>query len=131
MRSAAQCRVRPIFARALHAFAAASLAAGMSSAGARADAAPPHITSVSVVPPDIRSGERVTATVLTSGDAVRVVAHVARREFAIPRVGDGVFSGSTVVPHIPRFIHFHVSVTFIASGPDGSSDQQTTSVKIN
>ena len=68
---------------------------------------------------------------LTSGDATSVVAHVAKREIVIPRVKDGVFSGSAVVPHIPRFVHFHVSVTFVARGPEGASDQQTTSVKVN
>ncbi len=106
------------------------LAVALACEGTLAVSAP-KITDVSVVPGDIRSGERVTATVLTTGDAVSVVAHVAKREFPIPRVSDGVFSGSTVVPHIPRFIHFRVSVTFVARGPRGNSDAQTTSVKIN
>jgi hypothetical protein len=91
----------------------------------------PKITDVSVVPGDLRSGERVTATVLTTGDAVSVVAHVAKREIDIPRVSDGVFSGSAVMPHIPRFLHFHVKVTFVARGPRGNSDAETTSVKVN
>ncbi|HYW54781.1 MAG TPA: hypothetical protein VE826_12490 [Dongiaceae bacterium] len=107
------------------------LAAGTLCAVAPAPNAPPRITGVSITPADLRSGEHVTATVLTSGDATRVVAHVARRELVIPRVKDGVFSGSAVMPHIPRFIHLHVSVTFIATGPAGNSDQQTTSVKVN
>jgi hypothetical protein len=110
--------------------AATLLGVALACEGTVADTAP-KITEVSVVPGDIRSGEHVTATVLTAGDAVSVVAHVARREIVIPRVSDGVFSGSAVVPHIPRFLHFHVNVTFVARGPHGNSDAQTTSVKVN
>lgn len=111
--------------------AGALLAAALSCVdGARADV-PPTITAVSVTPSDLHSGERVTATVLTNGDATSVVALVAKHVITIPRVKDGMFSGSAIVPHVPRFIHFRVSVTFVARGPQGRSDQQTTSVKVN
>ncbi len=93
--------------------------------------AAPHITSVTIVPSDLRSGDRVTATVLTTGDTIGVVAHVRRHDITVPRVQDGVYSGSAVVPHIPRFIHFHVRVTFEALGPEGTSDEKVMSVKIN
>lgn len=129
MRFAQHLGIRAISAYALS-VAGTPLATGASAATPQPNV-PPHITGVSVVPADIRSGEHVTATVLTSGDTTSVVAHVAKRELVIPRVKDGVFSGSAVVPRIPRFIHFHVSVTFVARGPEGSSDQQTTSVKVN
>jgi hypothetical protein len=91
----------------------------------------PDIVSVSVTPAILRSRVHVTALVLTSDDVTAVVAHVRRRNIPIPEVAIGEFSGTAVVPWIPRFIHMHVPVTFTASNAGGGATSKTVSLQVN
>lgn len=91
----------------------------------------PTITSVTLTPEDPHSGDQVTAVIRTSDDATAVVAHVHDHDIPVPQVTTGMFSGTAVIPHIPRFIHLHVPVTFTVSDDTGAQSSRTISVKIN
>lgn len=99
--------------------------------GVADEPASPAIDNVTVTPPALYSGVQVTATVCTSGNVTSVAAHVHGRTLPLAQQSTGVFSGTAVIPRIPRFIHLHVPVTFTASNATGEFASKTVSVEIN
>jgi hypothetical protein len=100
-------------------------------ASTRAQAvAPPEILGASVSPSVVRSGTVVRATVRTTAGVVSVVAHAGGVAIAVPRVGPGLFAGSTTIPPLPPFVHGSYPVTFVARDARGASTQSAVGVSV-
>jgi hypothetical protein len=100
-------------------------------ASARAQAVPPpEILGASVSPSVVRSGTVVRATVRTTAGVVSVVAHAGGVAIAVPRVGPGLFAGSTTIPPLPPFVHGSYPVTFVARDARGASTQSAVGVSV-
>jgi hypothetical protein len=92
--------------------------------------APPQILGASVSPAVVRSGTVVHATVRTTSGVVAVVAHAGGVAIAVPRVGPGLFAGSTTIPPLPPFVHGSYPVTFVARDARGASTQSAVGVSV-
>ena len=91
---------------------------------------PPHILGATVNPAVVRSGTVVHATVRTTAGVVTVVAHAGGLAIAVPRVGPGLFAGSTTIPPLPPFVHGSYPVTFVARDARGASTQSAVGVSV-
>lgn len=90
----------------------------------------PQILGASVSPAVVRSGTVVRATVRTTAGVVSVVAHAGGVGLAVPRVGPGLFAGSTTIPPLPPFVHGSYPVTFVARDARGASTQSAVGVTV-
>jgi hypothetical protein len=103
---------------------------------AAAGAAPPRaaqrplILGASVSPAVVRSGTLVRATVRTTAGVVSVVAHAGGVALDVPRVGPGLFAGSTTIPALPPFVRGSYPVTFVARDARGASTQSAVGVTV-
>ena len=97
-----------------------------------AKAAPlmPQILGVTVSPTVVGSGSFVSATVTTTPGVVRVTAFAAGTSLDVPRVGPGLFRGSTTLPPLPPFAHGRYAVTFVAHDARGRSTQSAVGVTV-
>ena len=93
-------------------------------------AAAPQILSASVSPAVVGSGSVVSARVRTTLGVVSVVAHAAGTSMAVPRVGPGLFAGSTTLPPLPPFAHGSYAVTFVARDGRGLTTQSAVGVSV-
>ncbi|HYW53845.1 MAG TPA: hypothetical protein VE826_07745 [Dongiaceae bacterium] len=93
-------------------------------------ALPPEILGASVSPAVVRSGTVVRATVRTTAGVVSVVAHAGGVALDVPRVGPGLFAGSTTIPPLPPFVHGSYPVTFVARDARGASTQSAVGVSV-
>ena len=93
-------------------------------------APPPQILGASVSPAVVRAGTVVRATVRTTAGVVSVVAHAGGVALAVPRVGPGLFAGSTTIPPLPPFVHGSYPVTFVARDARGASTQSAVGVTV-
>ncbi|HWT06545.1 MAG TPA: hypothetical protein VN224_12365 [Xanthomonadales bacterium] len=91
---------------------------------------PPQILGASVSPAVVGSGTVVHATVRTTAGVVTVVAHAGGVAIAVPRVGPGLFAGSTTIPSLPPFVHGSYPVTFVARDASGASTQSAVGVSV-
>jgi hypothetical protein len=98
--------------------------------GRPAAAAQPKILAASVNPSVVGSGTVVTAVVRTTPGVVSVVAYAAGGSIAVPRVGLGLFAGSTTIPQLPPFARGSYAVTFIARDSHGASTQSAVGVRV-
>jgi hypothetical protein len=92
--------------------------------------AQPRILGASVSPAVVGSGTVVSAVVRTTPGVVRVTAFAGGLSMPVPRVGTGVFSGSTKLPPLPPFAHGSYPVTFVAHDARGASTQSAVSVTV-
>jgi hypothetical protein len=90
----------------------------------------PEILGASVSPSVVRSGTVVHATVRTTAGVVAVVAHAGGVAIPVPRVGPGLFAGSTTIPPLPPFVHGSYPVTFVARDARGASTQSAVGVSV-
>lgn len=90
----------------------------------------PQILAASVSPTVVRSGSVVSAIVHTTPGVVSVTAFAGGLSMPVPRVGSGVFSGSTTLPPLPAFAHGSYAVTFVAHDARGASTQSAVSVTV-
>jgi hypothetical protein len=90
----------------------------------------PQILGASVSPSVVRSGSVVHAVVHTTPGVVSVTAFAAGTSIAVPRVGTGLFAGSTTLPPLPPFAHGSYPVTFVAHDARGASTQSAVSVTV-
>jgi hypothetical protein len=90
----------------------------------------PQILGASVSPAVVRSGTVVSATVRTTPGVVAVVAHAGGVAIPVPRVGPGLFAGSTTIPPLPPFVHGSYPVTFVARDARGASTQSAVGVSV-
>ncbi|HEY0394243.1 MAG TPA: hypothetical protein VGD01_07080 [Candidatus Elarobacter sp.] len=115
---------------------------GPGTARARASAAPrakapakarpvmPRILGAVVTPAVVGSGSLVSATVTTTANVVSVTAFAAGTSMPVPRVGRGLFRGSTTLPPLPPFAHGSYAVTFVARDANGLSTQSAVGVTV-
>jgi hypothetical protein len=61
---------------------------------------------------------------------VSVVASAGGVSMAVPRVGPGVFEGSTTIPSLPPFARGSYAVTFIARDARGARTQTAVGVLV-
>ncbi len=92
--------------------------------------APPQILSAVVTPAVVGSGSVVSARVRTTPGVVSVVAHAAGSSIGVPRVGMGLFAGSTTLPPLPPFARGTYPVTFVARDSRGLTTQSAVSVRV-
>jgi hypothetical protein len=90
----------------------------------------PQILGASVSPTVVGSGSTVSATVRTTPGVVSVVAYAGGTSMAVPRVGPGLFEGSTTLPPLPPFAHGSYAVTFVARDAGGRSTQSAVGVTV-
>ncbi|HEX3463905.1 MAG TPA: hypothetical protein VHS78_07660 [Candidatus Elarobacter sp.] len=90
----------------------------------------PQILGASVSPTVVRSGTTVSATVRTTPGVVSVVAVAGGASMAVPRVGPGLFAGSTTLPPLPPFAHGSYAVTFVARDARGATTQSAVGVTV-
>jgi hypothetical protein len=90
----------------------------------------PQILGASVSPAVVGSGSTVSATVRTTPGVVSVVAYAGGTSMAMPRVGPGLFAGSTTLPPLPPFAHGSYAVTFVARDAGGRSTQSAVGVTV-
>lgn len=90
----------------------------------------PQILGASVSPTVVGSGSTVSATVRTTPGVVSVVAYAGGTSIAVPRVGPGLFEGSTTLPPLPPFAHGSYAVTFVARDAGGRSTQSAVGVTV-
>lgn len=90
----------------------------------------PYILGVSVNPSVVGSGTTVHAVVRTTPGVVSVVAFAGGTSMAVPRVGPGLFEGSTTLPVLPSFVHGSCAVTFVARDARGRSTQSAVGVSV-
>jgi hypothetical protein len=90
----------------------------------------PQILAASVSPTVVGSGTVVSAVVHTTPGVVSVTAYAGGTSLPVPRVGPGVFSGSTTLPPLPPFAHGSYSVTFVARDARGASTQSAVGVSV-
>jgi hypothetical protein len=95
-----------------------------------APAAAPQILAASVHPSVVGSGTVVSAVVRTTPGVVSVVAYASGVSIAVPRVGLGLFAGSTTIPQLPSFAHGSYAVTFVASDARGAKTQTAVGVRV-
>jgi hypothetical protein len=114
----------------------ASAAAAAATASAAHTASPvghvmtPAILGASVSPTVVHSGSVVGATVTTTPDVVSVTAFAGGTSLAVPRVGPGLFRGSTTLPPLPPFAHGGYAVTFVARDAHGATTQMAVGVTV-
>ncbi|HYW55044.1 MAG TPA: hypothetical protein VE826_13815 [Dongiaceae bacterium] len=115
-----------------HAAAAAVPRGAARHATAAAHAAPvmPQILGASVSPTVVGSGTVVSATVTTTPGVVSVTAFAGGTSMPVPRVGPGLFRGSTTLPPLPPFAHGSYAVTFVARDARGLSTQSAVGVTV-
>jgi hypothetical protein len=101
-----------------------------TAATPRRAARAPEILGASVSPGVVGSGTVVHATVRTTAGVVSVVAHAGGLAIAVPRVGPGLFAGSTTIPPLPPFVHGSYPVTFVARDARGTSTQSAVGVSV-
>jgi hypothetical protein len=92
--------------------------------------AAPQILVASVSPMVVGSGSVVSARVRTTLGVVSVVVHAAGASLAVPRVGPGLFAGSTTLPPLPPFAHGTYAVTFVARDGRGATTQSAVGVRV-
>jgi hypothetical protein len=90
----------------------------------------PQILGASVSPSVVGSGTVVHATVRTTAGVVAVVAYAGGVSMPVPRVGPGLFAGSTTIPPLPPFAHGSYAVTFVARDARGASTQSAVGVSV-
>ena len=90
----------------------------------------PQILSATVSPAVVGSGSVVSARVRTTRGVVSVVAHAAGASVDVPRVGPGLFAGSTTLPPLPPFAHGRYAVTFVARDGRGATTQSAVAVLV-
>ncbi|HTD36540.1 MAG TPA: hypothetical protein VK669_03410 [Candidatus Limnocylindrales bacterium] len=90
----------------------------------------PQILGASVSPTVVGSGTTVSATVRTTPGVMSVVAYAGGASMAVPRVGPGLFEGSTTLPPLPPFAHGSYAVTFVARDARGASTQSAVGVTV-
>ncbi len=105
-------------------------AAGPHLRATPASFALPEILSASVSPSVVGSGTVVSATVRTTPGVVSVVAIAAGVSVTVPRVGNGLFAGSTTIPTLPSFAHGSYAVTFVARDARGAKTQSAVGVRV-
>ena len=118
---------------------AAALVAVLALTAAAPSAAPkavrpvfpqPQILAASVSPSLVGSGSVVSARVRTTLGVVSVVAHAAGTSMPVPRVGPGLFAGSTTLPLLPPFARGSWAVTFVARDARGATTQSAVGVSV-
>ena len=72
----------------------------------------------------------MSAVVRTTPGVVSVVAYAAGVSIAVPRVGLGLFAGSTTIPQLPSFARGSYAVTFVASDGRGAKTQSAVGVRV-
>ncbi|HEX3550744.1 MAG TPA: hypothetical protein VHT53_10230, partial [Candidatus Elarobacter sp.] len=92
--------------------------------------AAPQILGASVSPTVVGSGSTVSATVRTTPGVISVVAHAGGTSMLVPRVGPGLFEGSTTLPPLPPFAHGSYAVTFVARDARGATTQSAVGVTV-
>ncbi|MBV8369452.1 MAG: hypothetical protein JO036_11085 [Candidatus Eremiobacteraeota bacterium] len=90
----------------------------------------PYILGASVSPSVVGSGTTVHAVVRTTPGVVTVVAFAGGSSMAVPRVGPGLFEGSTTLPPLPPFARGSYAVTFVARDARGRSTQSAVGVSV-
>jgi hypothetical protein len=90
----------------------------------------PQILGASVSPAVVGSGSVVSATVTTTPGVVSVTAFAGGTSMPVPRVGPGLFRGSTTLPPLPPFAHGSYAVTFVARDARGLSTQSAVGVTV-
>ena len=90
----------------------------------------PYILGVNVSPSVVGSGTTVHAVVRTTPGVISVVAFAGGTSMAVPRVGPGLFEGSTTLPPLPPFAHGSYAVTFVARDARGGSTQSAVGVTV-
>ena len=93
-------------------------------------AGPPQILSAGVQPAVVGSGSVVSAVVRTTPGVVSVVAAAAGVSVPVPKVGAGLFEGSTTLPSLPPFASGRYAVTFIARDARGRTTQSAVGVTV-
>ena len=78
----------------------------------------------------VGSGTVVSAVVRTTPGVVSVVAYAAGGSMAVPRVGNGLFEGSTTLPEIPPFARGSYLITFVARDARGVKTQSAVGVTV-
>lgn len=90
----------------------------------------PQILAASVSPAVVGSGSVVSARVRTTPGVVSVVAHAGGASMPVPRVGPGLFAGSTTLPLLPPFARGSWAVTFVARDARGATTQSAVGVSV-
>jgi hypothetical protein len=90
----------------------------------------PQILGASVSPSVVGSGTTVHAVIRTTPGVVSVVAVAGGTSMPVPRVGPGLFEGSTTLPPLPPFAHGSYAVTFVARDAGGRSTQSAVGVSV-
>lgn len=90
----------------------------------------PQILGASVSPTVVGSGTVVHAVVRTTPGVVSVFAFAGGTSLPVPRVGPGLFEGSTTLPPLPPFARGTYAVTFVAHDASGRSTQSAVGVSV-
>lgn len=91
---------------------------------------PPQILSAGVHPAVVGSGSVVSAVVRTTPGVVSVVVSGYGLSVPVPKVGTGLFEGSTTLPSLPPFARGNYAVTFIARDARGRTTQSAVGVTV-
>lgn len=110
--------------------AAAGTAPAAHTASPAGHVMTPAILGASVNPVVVHSGSVVGATVTTTPDVVSVTAFAGGTSMPVPRVGPGLFRGSTTLPPLPPFAHGGYAVTFVARDAHGATTQMAVAVTV-
>jgi hypothetical protein len=102
-----------------------------SSVPVRAPDAPPQIFEVQIPSEAVHPGETVSGNVLTSSNVAAVEVRLARYSMSLLKVGEGRFTLTMTVPHIPFFLRWRTyMIDIVAHNVRGDVVEQTLPITV-
>lgn len=92
--------------------------------------AAPQITALHIDRTTVRGGDTVTGWIITSSNVASVEARIGYYSIPVPKVGEGRFALSYVVPHLPFFMHHTYDMAVIARNTAGVEAVRTIPIRI-